>query len=178
MAHSQADLTTPPLFSFFWISFLIVFILTSHLAFPMARESSSYCLTCYLCPPKITLFTICSAFYIDSPGKQLYSYEFHFLQGINLLPILSLGFCLDSYSSLLLFRTPNKNLLWVQSLSWPGLLESAVTLNVFNRRAFPCSFYLLDVCLHSVLEYFGPITLFFGLSMNKVRATLPSSPYG
>lgn len=84
----------PSLFSFSWISSLIVFILTSHLAFPMARESSSYCLTCYLCPPKITLFTICSAFYIGSPGRQLYSYEFHFLQGINLLPILSLGFVL------------------------------------------------------------------------------------
>lgn len=102
LAHSQADLTTPPLFSFFWINPLIVFILTSHLAFPMARESSSYCLTYYLCPPKITLFTICSTFYIGSPGKQLYSYEFHFPQGINLLPILPLGFCLDSYSSLLL----------------------------------------------------------------------------
>lgn len=91
-------LTTPPLFSFSWIHPLIVFILTSHLAFPMARESSSYCLTFYLCPPKITLFTICSTFYIGSPEKQLYSYKFHFLQGINLLPILSLGFCLDSYS--------------------------------------------------------------------------------
>lgn len=94
LAHSQADLTTPPLFSFFWISSLIVFILTSHLAFPMARESSSYCLTCYLCPPKITLFTICSAFYIGSPGKQLYSYEFHFLQGINSCPFSHLDFVL------------------------------------------------------------------------------------
>lgn len=76
-------------------------------------------------------------------------------------PFSHLGFVLiHIVSSLLLFQTPNKNLLWVQSPSWAGLLQSAVTLNVFNRRAFPCNFYLLDVCLHSVLEYFGPIPLF------------------